>query len=86
MSKRFTVFQARARFAEALDAAEQGIPVFIERRGVSYRLTVEDKTTRRRGKTVPKIEILDPGITEGQWTWEWDGEGLSFRDTRPARG
>lgn len=35
------VAEARARFGELLDEAEQGRPVFIERRGVRFRLAAE---------------------------------------------
>ena len=35
------VAEARARFGEILDAAEKGLPVVIERRGVRFRLVAD---------------------------------------------
>ena len=54
----------RERFAEALDNADRGEPVFIERRGVTYELTVR-KTPSRRKKSSPQIDILDKAMVEG---------------------
>jgi prevent-host-death family protein len=39
--KRYSASQARARLAEVLDAAQRGMPVVIERRGVRYVVRVE---------------------------------------------
>ncbi len=79
--KRYTVGAVRQRLAEALDEALQGVPVIIERKGVRYRLSVD------RGKPVAKakrarIEILDPAVADGRWSWEWTPEGLGFRGRR----
>lgn len=80
--KRYTVSQVRERLSDALDEAEKGIPVVIERKGVRYRLAVE-KPARSRRKPRFRIEILHPAIEAGQWTWDWTPKGLKFRDTRP---
>jgi antitoxin (DNA-binding transcriptional repressor) of toxin-antitoxin stability system len=79
--KRYTVSLVRERLSEALDEAEKGVPVIIERKGVRYRLTV-DKPARARKTRRPNIEVLDPAVAEGQWTWDWTPKGLRFRDKR----
>lgn len=76
--KRYTVAVVRERLADALDQAERGEPVFIERRGVTYRLSVETPK-RRRSRREPAIEVLDPAVSEGQWTWAWSARGIHFR-------
>ena len=71
----------RERFAEALDEADRGVPVFIERRGVTYELTVR-KAPRRPRKATPQIEILDEAIAGGNWTWEWKKGDLRLQKRR----
>ena len=82
MNKRYTVSVARERLADALDEAEQGVPVIIERRGVRFRLAIEEPKRKKRAKTAPRIEILDPAIAEGEWTWEWKPESVSLEPRR----
>jgi len=72
----------RERFAEALDNADRGEPVFIERRGVIYELTVR-KAPNRRKKATRQIDVLDDAIVEGNWTWDWEKGDLQLR-TRPS--
>jgi antitoxin (DNA-binding transcriptional repressor) of toxin-antitoxin stability system len=79
--KRYTVSLVRERLSEALDEAEKGVPVIIERKGVRYRLTV-DKPAPARKIRRPNIEILDPAVAAGEWTWDWTPKGLRFRDKR----
>jgi len=79
MGKRYTVAAVRERLAEALDEAEKGVPVIIERRGVRYRLTVEPPEPRVRGKREPRIAIVDPGVRRGDWSWDWTPDGLTFQ-------
>ena len=79
--KRYTVSVVRERLSEALDEADRGVPVIIERKGVRYRLSV-DKPGNARKQRRPRIEILDPAVEQGQWTWDWTPRGLKFRDTR----
>lgn len=68
----------RERFSEALDTALGGEPVFIERKGILYRLSVE--RARKPAKTAkPKLEILDRTVADGRWTWDWSEAGLAFR-------
>lgn len=79
--KRYSVAAVRQRLAEALDEAERGVPVIIERKGVRYRLAVEAPKAKRRARH-PAIELLDPAIAEGQWSWKWVAGGLRFRSLR----
>jgi len=82
--KRYTVSQVRGRLAEALDEADRGVPVIIERKGIRYSLKAEPPATVRRRKK-PVIEILDPAVAEGQWTWDLGPDGLRFRGGRSRR-
>ena len=79
MAKRYTVAAVRERLAEALDQAEQGIPVIIERRGIRYRLTVEPDASRARSTPEPRITIVDPAVRRGDWTWDWTPDGFAFQ-------
>lgn len=80
--KKYSVATVRERLSEALDQAEQGKPVFIERRGVTYELTVKKPASRKR-KATPQIDVLDPSLVEsGRWTWEWKAGALKFRSRR----
>jgi hypothetical protein len=80
--KKYSVAMVRERLSEALDQAQQGKPVFIERRGVTYQWTVR-KPAARRKKAAPQIEVLDPAlVTSGKWTWEWKAGDLKFRTRR----
>jgi hypothetical protein len=84
--KTYTVGMVRERLAEALDEAQQGLPVFIERRGVIYRLSVEP--SRRPARTKKRaIEIVDRALEGGAWSWDWNprGKGLQLRPRRRAR-
>lgn len=82
MKKRYTVAQVRERLSVALDEAERGDPVIIERRGVRYQLMLAPAAKPRRGKGMSRIEILDPSIDTGQWSWSWSGRALTFRARR----
>jgi antitoxin (DNA-binding transcriptional repressor) of toxin-antitoxin stability system len=79
--KKYTVSLLRERLSDALDQAERGEHVFIERRGVTYRLSV-DKPRRPRRSAAPRIEILDKAVEAGAWTWDWPGGELRFRARR----
>ena len=86
MEKWYTVTVVRERLAEALDEAEKGLPVIIERRGVRFRLSVEDSKPKARRRAAPKITVLDPSVLDGQWTWEPSADGLAFKAGRKADG
>jgi antitoxin (DNA-binding transcriptional repressor) of toxin-antitoxin stability system len=81
--KKYSVGMVRERLSEALDEAQRGEPVFIQRRGVEYRLSVEPPK-RRKKPARPKIELIDPAVAAGQWTWDWSGGELTFR-ARPRK-
>jgi len=80
MSKRVPASIARERFADLLDAAEAGQPVIIERRGVRYSLAkvTEGRPPRRRRALVTAV---DAAVADGQWTWDWGRDGLTFSKT-----
>ena len=86
MTKRFLVAEARARFGEILDEADQGETVIIERHGVQYTLTAQ---TAPKAETRPKgyFEWIDPAVMSGQWTWTLGKKGLRFtpRKSRKRR-
>lgn len=79
--KKYSVAMVRERLSEALDQAERGNPVVIERRGVTYELTVQ-KSARRKKRRTPQIEILDRALITGQWTWDWQDGELQIRTCR----
>ena len=87
MSKRYSVSQVRERLSDALDEADRGTPVVIERRGVRYQLTrMAAVTATRPSRRRPRIKVLDPAVTAGQWRWDWLPDGpLAFVDGRPGR-
>jgi hypothetical protein len=83
--KGFTVAEARARFGDLLDEAEQGKSVVIERHGVRFLLRAESATTVR---DTPRIlEWIDPEVESGQWSWDVTAKGATFkpRRKRPKR-
>jgi hypothetical protein len=79
--KAYTVSVVRERLAQALDEAQRGEPVLIQRGDVLYRLSVEAETPKLT-KRAPQIELLDDTIETGRWTWGWSGDRLAFRRTR----
>ena len=87
MSKRYSVSQVRERLSDALDEADRGTPVTIERRGVRYQLArVAAEPEKRSARRRPRITILDPAVAAGAWRWEWTpGDPLTFIDTRTSR-
>ena len=79
------VAEARARFGEVLDAAEKGLPVIIERRGVRFRVVAE---AARRGQAPDEavFDFVDPAVSTGQWTWRANAtKGLLFAARRKRR-
>lgn len=80
--KKYGVGFVRERLAEALDYADKGVPVFIERRGVRYRLSVEPTAKSARKPRKPYIEVLDPAIEKGEWTWDWSPGTLAVKTRR----
>jgi hypothetical protein len=76
--KKFTVAMVRERLSDALDAALGGEPVFIERKGVTYRLSVEPAKKPRSARK-PRLDVLDPALLDGQWTWGWKDGAVRFQ-------
>ena len=82
VNKRYTVAHVRERLSDALDEAEKGVPVFIERRGVQFQLSLAEGTKRRSARRAPKIDVLDPAVADGQWSWTLAPSGVKFRARR----
>ncbi len=80
--KRYTVSKAREAFASVLDEAEAHGSVLIERGDVQYVITARRAPGRARRKP-SKLEIVDPSVASGQWTWETTARGLRFAGRRP---
>ena len=83
--KKYGVGFVRERLAEALDYADRGIPVFIERRGVRYRLSVEQPQKAAPRARRSYIQVLDRAITRGEWAWDWSPGGLDLKTRRPRK-
>jgi antitoxin (DNA-binding transcriptional repressor) of toxin-antitoxin stability system len=79
--KGYRVAEARARFGEILDEAEQGATVLIERHGVRFTLRAEPSPPRRK-PTRSAIAWADRDVLSGQWTWDLSAKGLRFRSTK----
>ena len=79
--KPMKVAEARARFGEVLDEAESGVPVFIERRGVRFRVVVDDAPKAARAS----FDFVDAEVLNGEWSWEQGNDGLTFKAPRKAR-
>jgi antitoxin (DNA-binding transcriptional repressor) of toxin-antitoxin stability system len=79
--KRYTVAQARMRIAEVLDSAERGESVVIERQGIRFQvLASKPKPARKRAAL---LEILDPSVAAGNWTWTEGPGGWTFTPRKP---
>lgn len=83
MTNDLKVAEARARFGELLDEAEQGRPVFIERRGVRFRLVAEPAEALKPVKA-PLFDYVHRDVANGQWTWKPGAKGLAFDGRRKA--
>jgi hypothetical protein len=79
--KRYTSSQVRERLADVLDAAERGEEVVIERRGVRYFIRAERSKPAARARK-PLVDVLDPAVGAGEWTWTWKADGLAFSSKR----
>jgi hypothetical protein len=85
MAKRFLVAEARARFGELLDEADQGETVVIERWGVQYTLTAQQAVPKPNVKGRRLFEWVDPDVMSGQWTWTPTKKGLRFTPRKPRK-
>jgi antitoxin (DNA-binding transcriptional repressor) of toxin-antitoxin stability system len=80
VNKRYTVSRVRERLSDALDEAESGVDIVIERRGRRFRLAVVDETSpQRKKRRKPRIEVLDASVADGQWTWTWTPRSLRLK-------
>ena len=77
--KRYTAAQARQQFSLLLDTVERGESVVIERRGVRFRIRVEQQSAlKAAARRAPVIEFVDPAVAAGHWSWDWEPKGLRF--------
>jgi antitoxin (DNA-binding transcriptional repressor) of toxin-antitoxin stability system len=83
--KRYTPAQAKQQFSSLLDAAEQGESVIIERRGVRFCIRTERPATPKRASRLPMIEMVDPAVVAGNWTWDLKANGLEFVAVKRGR-
>jgi hypothetical protein len=83
--KHYSVATARQQLAEALDSAEAGVPVVIERRGVRFRLSREEAVPAPASGPA-LVEIVDPAVERGDWTWAMTSHGLRFSAGRRPSG
>ena len=82
--KSFKVAEARARFGDLLDQAEQGTPVVIERKGVRFMLQAQRMPTQAV-RPDRLFEGVDSAVLNGEWTWVLGSGGLRFRARRARR-
>jgi len=82
MGKLYSASVVRERLADALDEAERGDAVFIERRGVRFRLALEPSAPRTKRRAARRIEVLDAAVAHGTWSWEWKPGTLRFKSRR----
>ena len=66
----YATAQAREHLSEILTKAERGEGVFIERRGVRFRVEVVRETTVSASRRKKLIEILDPAVEDGRWSFD----------------
>lgn len=76
------VAEARARFGEILDQAEAGAPVLIERRGVRFRVLVDEAPSKA---SPAAFDFVDRAVMDGQWSWEPGKGGARFTARKKAR-
>jgi antitoxin (DNA-binding transcriptional repressor) of toxin-antitoxin stability system len=81
--KGFSVAEARARFGDLLDSAEQGEQVVIERHGIRFVLQAETASTTRDAR--PMLEWIDPAVEAGEWTWDMTDRGTTFKPRRTRK-
>lgn len=67
-----------------LDAVEKGETVIVERKGTRFRLSLIE--AEPESAPTPPVEITDPDVLSGNWTWVGDEDGqLQFRARRKGR-
>jgi prevent-host-death family protein len=83
--KHLKVAEARARFGDILDEAERGVPVYIERRGVRFKVVAETAETPRAATAAEIFAFVDADVMSGDWTWAAGRKGLKFSPRRKSR-
>ena len=83
--KHLKVAEARARFGEILDEAERGVPVFIERRGVRFKVIADVAASSETAPPPDPFGYVDPAVMTGNWTWKLGPKGLAFVAHRPRK-
>lgn len=78
MGKRFsTVAALRADLGAALDRAERGETVEVERRGRLFLLSAAPQRARRVNK--PWFEVFDAELLDRGWTWDYADGKVALR-------
>ena len=85
LPRTFSVADARRNFAEVLSLVEQGVPVVIQRREKRFKIEIEP-LARPKKPRAPRIEVLDPELEAGTWTWSWRAGELTLAHPRPKKG
>jgi hypothetical protein len=76
--KTYSVANVRKQLAKALDLAESGESVAIERRGVLFELKRRDAhAASGRGRKL--VDILDDVIADGDWHWTAPGPKMTMK-------
>ena len=83
--KHLKVAEARARFGDVLDEAERGVPVYIERRGVRFKVVAEAAEVPPKSAGADVFTFVDEAVMSGNWTWTPGRQGLKFSRRRKAR-
>lgn len=82
---RMTATEARRQLFKLLDEVEKGEEVVLERGGVRFRLTMDQK--RKTAVETPESPLIvkDPDFLDRDWTWKTDDEGqLGFVERDPS--
>ncbi len=83
---RYSVADARKQMAHVLDEAEKGQGVIIERKGVLFRLSLDQPKRPPRRSNPPQLEILDAAVEAGTWSWGMMSKGeIKFVPTPKKR-
>ncbi len=69
----YATAQAREHLSEILTKAERGEGVFIERRGVRFRVEVVREAPARPARAKKVLEIVDAAVEDGQWSFDAAG-------------
>ncbi len=82
LMKTYGTAEAREHLSDLLSEAEEGQPVFIERRGVRFKLELAPQSSKR-APAKKTIEILDRDVASGNWSFDMAGR---FRTVKARPG